>query len=107
VNESAFTFQTLPKLRVGKGGQEPDHCKRNCTFADKVDLPLENILRVVIESYNKTGHDLDTIALNFSHRFKQVAFCILRFVGFFQTCGRGRLNTEKYTMKTGGLHHFE
>ena len=66
--ESPFALEPPPELRVGDCRQQADHRNRDCTFTNKVDLPLEDIIRVIIEADDEAAQYLHPVALHFPYR---------------------------------------
>jgi hypothetical protein len=51
-------------LRAWKCLEKAYHCDRDGALLDELDLPVEYIIRITIEAYDKAGHNLDTVLLN-------------------------------------------
>src|SRR5712691_9312385 len=63
-HEPAFALQPPPELRVGDCRQQADHRDRYCAFTNKVDLPLEDVIRIIIEADDETAQYLHPVALH-------------------------------------------
>src|ERR1044072_3952625 len=62
--QSSFSFESLPQLRIGKCIQHSHHRHRNCAFANEVNLPFEDVVRIVIKTHNESGHHFHAVTLN-------------------------------------------
>src|SRR5437016_4672579 len=61
--QPSFPLEPLPQLRVGKRVEQSNHRQGNRALANEIDLPLENICRIVVKAENKAGHDFHAITL--------------------------------------------
>ena len=68
LREPPLALQSPPELRVGDCRQQADHRDRDCAFTNKVYLPLEDVIRIIIKADDKTAQHFHPVALNFSNR---------------------------------------
>ena len=71
--------------------------------SNKSYLAFEDVVRIVIEPDNETGHHFHSVTLNLLHRFEQVS-AILRLLRFFETLFNWSFNSKKDPAKTCPLH---
>jgi hypothetical protein len=57
--------------------EKPYHCDRDGALLNELNLPVEYIIRITIEAYDKTGHNLDTVLLNAAYAVKQTPLGVL------------------------------
>src|SRR6266498_1495166 len=81
--------------------------KPTMASADKFDLPLEDILGIVVEAYDETGHHLQAVALNLLDGIEQVAARILPLLGFLETGLDRGLDAEKDAAEARATHPVE
>ena len=65
--QPAFTFESLPQLRVRKRVEHSHHRHRNRAFTNELDLAFENVFRVVIEADDKARHYFHAATLYLAH----------------------------------------
>src|SRR5262249_49021303 len=65
--EPPLTSQPPPKLSVRRSSQDADHRQRNSSGTDKIDLFVEDVVRVVIEADNEAAHHLHAVTLHFAN----------------------------------------
>src|SRR6185369_10106323 len=94
--QSSFSFEPPPKLRVGKCVQHSHHRHWNRAFTNKLDLAFEDVFGIVVEADDETRHHFHAAALDSANRVEQVA-AILCLLSFFQTLFNWSFNAEKHT----------
>src|SRR6185503_19117473 len=100
------TFEPFPELRVGESVEHADHGHRNRALANKLDLAFEDVVGIVIEADDETGHHFHAMTLYPADGVEQVA-AVLRLLRFLETLLHGRLDTQENATKTGSLHRHE
>src|SRR6185369_3874010 len=71
--QSPFSFETFPQLRVGQCVEHSDHGHGNRTLANELDLAFKDVVRIVIEADDETSHHFHAVILNLANRVEQVA----------------------------------
>src|SRR6185503_6353242 len=94
------------QLGVWKRCQKTNHRQGNCTVANKVDLPLEDVFRIMIKSDNEPSHHFHSITLDLLYRLQQVA-AILSLLCFFQTLFDWRFDAEEHGAESRIAHRVE
>src|ERR1700694_3720601 len=103
-HEPPFPLQAPPELRVGDGRQQADHRDRYCAFTNEVYLPLEDVIRVIIEADDEAGQHLHTVALNFPYRVYEIAARVLTLLCLFQAFHDRCFDADKNLPESGRSH---
>src|SRR4029434_285515 len=105
--QSPFALEPSPELSVGKRRQQTHHRKRNRALPNKLDLPIEDVIRIVVEADNETGHHFHTVVLNPSDGVEQVAAHVLPLLGLLETRLDRCLDAEKDAAEVSAPHPVE
>src|SRR2546423_12925877 len=71
--ETSFSLEPFPKLSIRKRVEQSNHGDGNGAFANEIDLPIQDVDRIVVEANNKASHNFHSVALNLLHGTQQVA----------------------------------
>src|SRR5712692_2795717 len=103
-HEPTFALQPPPELRVGDCRQQADHRDRYCTLTNKVYLPLEDVIRIIVEADDETAQHLHPIALHVPYRVYEIAACVLALLSLNQAFHDRCLDADKNLPESGGAH---
>src|SRR5256714_11202745 len=105
--QAALLLQTTPELRVRQRRQQSDHRERNGALAYEVDLPLEDVFRVVVEADDETGHHLHPVTLNLLYGVEHVAARVLPLLRLLEALDHGRLDAEEDAPEVRAPHQLK
>src|SRR5882672_1157716 len=103
-HEPPFALQSPPELRVGNCSQQADHRDRYRAFTNEVYLPLEDVIRVIIEADDEAGQHLHPVTLHFSYRVYEIAASVLTLLRLYQTFHDWCFDADKNLPESGRLH---
>src|SRR5437879_1765457 len=106
-HDAAFLLQPAIQLRPRKGLQQPDHGERDSALLNELHLPVESVIRLVIESHDEAGHDFHAVALDAPDVFEEAAVSILHLLRFFEALFRRCFDAEKDAIEAGIFHHLQ
>src|SRR5712692_524651 len=106
-HEPTFALQPPPELRVGDCRQQADHRDRYCTLTNKVYLPLEDVIRIIVEADDEAAQHLHPVALHVPYRVYEIAACVLALLRLFQAFHDRCLDADKNLPESGGSHLLE
>src|ERR1700681_106327 len=93
--EPSFALQSPPELRVGDCSQQADHRDRDRAFTNKVYLPLEDVIRIIIEANDEAGQHLHPVTLHFPYRVDEITARVLTLLRLFQAFHNWCLDADK------------
>src|SRR5262249_14180789 len=99
-----FAIEPTPELSVWQRRQQTDHRKRDRALPNKLDLPLEDVIRIVVEADDEAGHHFHAVALYLSDGVEKVAAHVLPLLGFLETRLDRRLDAEKDAAEMSAPH---
>src|SRR5262249_59121161 len=102
--QSPFAIQPPPELSVGQRRQQTHHGKRNGALTDKLDLPLEDVIGIVVEADDEAGHNFHAVALYLPDGVEKVAAHVLTLLGFLEARLDRGLDAEKDAAEVSAPH---
>src|SRR5207248_7447362 len=60
--------------------RSPDHGQRNGALLNEIHLAIKDILRIIIESHDETGHNFHAVVLDAPNAFQKTAMSILHLL---------------------------
>src|ERR1700674_3118173 len=94
-HEAPFALQPPPELRVGDCRQQADHRHRYCAFTNKVYLPVEDVIRIIVKADDEAAQHLHPVALYVSYRVYQIAASVLTLLRLLQAFHDRCLDADK------------
>ena len=105
--EAAFFLQPAIELRARQGLQQAHHGQRNRAVANEIHLAVEDVVGIVVETHDETGHHFHAVALDAAHAFEQAAVGVLHLLRFLQAFLGGRFDAQEDAVEAGVLHHLQ
>ena len=72
----------------------------------KVDLAVEDVFGIVVESDDEPGHHFHAVTLNAPDAIEQAAARVLHLLGFLEALLGGRFDAQEDAIEAGVLHHL-
>src|SRR5262245_24158616 len=102
--QSPFAIEPSPELSVGQRRQQTDHRKRNRALPNKLNLPLKDVIRIVVESDDEARHHFHTVALYLSDGVEKVAPRVLPLLSLLEARLDRGLDAEKDAAEARAPH---
>src|SRR5262245_700160 len=102
--QTPFAFEPPPELSVGQRRQQTHHRKRNSALPNKLDLPLEDVIRIIVEADDEASHHFHAVALYFSDGVEKVAAQVLPLLGLLEARLDRGLDAEKDAAEVSATH---
>src|SRR5262245_47204913 len=99
-----LAIEPPPELSVGKRRQQTHHRKRNSALPNKLDLPLEDVIRIVVEADDEARHHFHAVVLYLPDRVEKVAAHVLPLLGLLETRLDRGLDAEKDAAEMSATH---
>src|SRR5579863_7652366 len=80
--DAAFLLQPAIELSPRKRLQQANHGERNGALLNELHLPVEDVVGIVIESDDESGHDFHAIVLDAADVFEEAAVSVLHLLRF-------------------------
>src|SRR3984893_17821173 len=93
--DAAFLLQPAIELSARKRLQQADHRERDGALLNELHLPIEDVVGIVIESDDESGHDFHAVVLDAADVLKEAAVGVLHLLSLFEAFFRRRFDAKK------------